>query len=129
MDENSQSSILIGAVIVLFVISLSITLTTVNLEDRGIQMVRHWIGTADHRVQSTLEIKGEETYSGAQILQMLFQINQSNTDIQVENMFFSKNSDIENTDVSGIDTHKNYVASYIRDQDGTLTKIIFKGVK
>lgn len=127
MNENTQYSISLTASLSLFVLALTLGLFSLNIEDKAMKAVSHWIGHEDHRVQAVTEPKDEETYTGAQVLQTLRQINQLNADVQIDSKIYSKTMDIENTDVSGIDTHKTYIVTYQRDRNGALTKLIFKG--
>jgi hypothetical protein len=129
MNQTIQSTILVSVSSILFVAALTIGLLSINIEDKATKTAHQWVESQDHRVQTVIELKKNETYTGAQVLQMLYQNKQLDADIQIDDQTFSKTMNIENTDVSNIDAHKTYFVTYQRNKEGTLTKIIFKGGK
>ncbi|MFB4321661.1 hypothetical protein RB298_04890 [Priestia sp. BR_2] len=126
-DNNAESSISLMAAVIWFVAALSIGLTSYVLQEKSIEAVAIANANEDRRVQTLYKIEANETYSGAQVIQTLYEINKIEADIEVNHLFFSKNINIESTDVSGIDPYKNYIVTFERNTEGKLQKIIFRG--
>ncbi|WP_137226146.1 hypothetical protein [Paenibacillus sp. CFBP13512] len=79
----------------------------------------------DKNMHSTLIIEDNDTYTGAEVRQSIFQINEGQIDIVVDGTTFSKNLDPMAIDVSGISLTKKYTPTYVRDASGKLTLLKF----
>lgn len=127
MNGTSEDSVSMLAAVMWFIASLSIVFMSYTLQENSIEAV---IVSAEHeerRLSPIIEMASEESYTGAQVIQTLYQINEIEADIQVNNTQFSKLIDIKSTDVSSIDPYKVYIVTFQRNTEGMLEKIIFRG--
>lgn len=127
MNGNSEDSVSMLATVMWFIASLSIVFMSFTLQENSIDAVILSAENEDRRLSPIIEMASEESYTGAQVIQTLYQINEIEADIQVNNTQFSKLIDIESTDVSSIDPYKVYTVTFQRDTEGMLEKIIFRG--
>jgi hypothetical protein len=79
----------------------------------------------ERRLFSSLEVNGQETYSGAQVLQSIRQIGSLEVNIRVNGRVFYQDDEVSDLDLSGIDLHRTYTVSYIRDTNGNVQTIVF----
>lgn len=127
MNETTESTVSVFVAIMWFVLSVSIAMGSYILQERSLDAVVNAVEREDHRLQTTIKIEDDELYTGAQVIQTLFNINNIEADIQVNEIFFSKVTSIESTDISSIDPKKKYQVSFIRNSEGTIEKILFRG--
>ncbi|MCM3130501.1 hypothetical protein PUW24_00050 (plasmid) [Paenibacillus urinalis] len=125
MNENTETSISLATAILIFISAASFALWGLVSQEQSTNNLPQVRANEDHRVFSTIQEVGEELYSGAQVIYSIFRIQEINADIEVEDILFTKNLTIDNTDVSHIDPNKSYSVVYERNTKGELTKIIF----
>lgn len=126
--ENVSSFIRFAVVFILFLAALwasfelnqTISLTT----DRSNEMTQEM-----DRDLAVSEHDPESRVSGSVVLGAILQINDIGATVTVHtesgSFTYSPGLDIEKTDVSAIVPDKSYVATYIRDPEGKLTRIDF----
>lgn len=124
MNDSIERSILLGAMLIVFILAATSAGRSLDLQNKTFQAFKQ-INEQDKRLFTTLEVGGEEAYSGAEVLQSIRQIKSINADIKVENTIFSKDLDIDVTDLSMIDLNRNYLVTFIRATNGDLSTVVF----
>lgn len=120
-------AILISVGFLLFISAIWTAGELFNENHKALDIVDQAIYGRDRDLLSApkIEKNGDNSVSGAIVLQTIRNISAQNADIQVNGVTFSKNLDIDETDVSMIDLSKSYRSQFIRDSKGIMTNIIF----
>lgn len=126
MTDNLEKALFVVAELFLFITACIFTINGINSQEAAIETFRRAAELEDRRLFTSLEVNGRETYTGAEVLQSIYQIHSINADIEVRGRPFPKTLDIETTIVSGIDLQRTYDVEYIRDGNGVLETIVFK---
>ncbi|AWP25198.1 MULTISPECIES: hypothetical protein [Paenibacillus] len=124
MNDSIERSILLGAMLIVFILAATSAVHSLDLQNKTFQAFKQ-INEQDKRLFTTLDVGGKEAYSGAEVLQSIRQIKSINADIKVENTIFSKDLDIDVTDLSMIDLNRNYLVTFIRATNGDLSTVVF----
>jgi len=128
MSDNLERTLFIVAELFLFIVACMFTVDGMRGQEKAIDTFRHAAEQEERRLFTSLEVNGRETYTGAEVLQSIYQIHVLGADIQVvdsQTFFFPKNLDLETLDVSGIDLRRTYDVTYYRDSNGTVLTIVF----
>lgn len=114
-----------AAIFTLFLVALSGSVELAQTNKLTVDKADEAIYGIDRNLIQVPKIMGEYTISGSEVMQSIFHIKEIGADIQVDSYFFSKSLLIEQTDVSMINLSRKYAASYSRNTDGTINKVIF----
>jgi hypothetical protein len=126
MSDNLERALFIVAELFLFIVACMFTIDGMQGQEKAIDTFRHAAEQEERRLFTSLEVNGRETYTGAEVLQSIYQIHVLGANIRVGNQtFFYKDLDLETLDVSGIDLRRTYDVTYIRDSNGTVQTIVF----
>jgi hypothetical protein len=125
MNENLENMWFLTAEIFVFVVASIFAVQSITSQEKTLAAYYKASQLEERRIYTNLEVNQEEYYTGAEVLQSIYQINSLNVDIKVDTLFFNRNLDIETTDVTGIDLKRLYKVSYLRDQQGVLQTIVF----
>lgn len=125
MNENLESMWFLTAEIFIFVVASIFAVQSITSQEKTLEVYYKASQLEERRIYTSLEVNQEEYYTGAEVLQSIYQINSLNVDIKVDTQFFNRYLDIEETDVTGIDLKRLYKVSYLRDQKGVLQTIVF----
>ena len=126
MENNFERFIWVAVCITLFILSATAALISLNDQDRTLQIFKESNMQEDRRLFISIETNDELTYSGAEVMQSIRQIQNLDVNIEVENRIFTKDLDIETAPLSIIQMQKKYEVSYIRDVDGKVQTILFR---
>lgn len=125
MDNPAQKMIELTAAIGLFIGALTIGAMLFIKVSQAVEITNKFNVGQDRNIHTTLAIPKKYEVTGAEVLQSIYHIGSIGADIQVDGQEFFRNLDINHMDVSKIDVHRSYVPTYIRDENGGLSKIIF----
>lgn len=125
MNENLENMWFLTAEIFIFVVASIFAVQSITSQEKTLEVYYKASQLEERRIYTSLEVNQEEYYTGAEVLQSIYQINSLNVDIKVDTQFFNRYLDIEETDVTGIDLKRLYKVSYLRDQKGVLQTIVF----
>ncbi|MDQ0087504.1 hypothetical protein J2T12_000898 [Paenibacillus anaericanus] len=125
MTDNLEKALIVVAELFLFITACIFTINGINSQEAAIETFRRAAELEDRRLFTSLEVNGRETYTGAEVLQSIYQIHSINADIWVEGIPFLRGLNIETTNVSVIDLQRTYDVEYIRDGNGVLKTIVF----
>lgn len=125
MNENLENMWFLTAEIFIFVVASIFAVQSITSQEKTLEVYYKASQLEERRIYTSLEVNQEEYYTGAEVLQSIYQINSLNVDIKVDAQVFNRYLDIETTDVTGIDLKRLYKVSYLRDQKGVLQTIVF----
>lgn len=125
MNENLENMWFLTAEIFIFVVASIFAVQSLTSQEKTLQAYYKVSQLEERRLYTSLEVNQEEYYTGAEVLQSIYQINSLNVDIKVDAQVFNRYLDIDTTDVTGIDLKRLYKVSYLRDQNGVLQTIVF----
>ncbi|MGG0821695.1 hypothetical protein ABE099_02370 [Paenibacillus turicensis] len=125
MNENLENMWFLTAEIFIFVVASIFAVQSITSQEKTLEVYYKASQLEERRIYTSLEVNQEEYYTGAEVLQSIYQINRLNVDIKVDAQVFNRYLDIETTDVTGIDLKRLYKVSYLRDQKGVLQTIVF----
>ncbi|MNJ28196.1 hypothetical protein [Paenibacillus bouchesdurhonensis] len=125
MVDNLEKTIFVAAEIFLFIVAFIFALNGIHAQEAAFEAARKSMEQEERRLYTSLQLNSNETYTGAEVIQSLYQIPQLGVNIQVGGQYFSKYNDPETINISGIDPYKVYDVAYIRDSQGILLTIIF----
>ncbi|WP_055105806.1 hypothetical protein [Paenibacillus ihumii] len=125
MVDNLERTIFVAAEIFLFIVAFIFALNGIHAQEAAFEAARTSMEQEERRLYTSLQLNSNETYTGAEVIQSLYQISQLGVNIQVGSQYFSKYVDPETINISGIDPYKVYDVAYIRDSQGVLLTIIF----
>ncbi|WP_156951030.1 hypothetical protein [Saccharibacillus sacchari] len=125
--SNARSFMVLAAVFFLFIGACTYTVNVIQSIEHGTRLAYALKTDQDRKVKAKLSAPGEETYSGAAIVNIIRNIQESDLDIEVNGMLYLRTGNYEDFDPSRIDLSKRYRAIYERDSAGYLIKIVFRG--
>ncbi|MBP1903401.1 hypothetical protein J2Z32_000013 [Paenibacillus turicensis] len=125
MNENLENMWFLTAEIFIFVVASIFALQSITSQEKTLEVYYKASQLEERRIYTSLEVNQEEYYTGAEVLQSIYQINSLNVDIKVDAQVFNRYLDIDTIDVTGIDLKRMYKVSYLRDQKGVLQTIVF----
>lgn len=125
MSDTIEKALIMIAELFLFITACMFTIGGINSQDRAIETVYKASVNEERRLFTSLEVNGQDTYTGAEVLQSIRNMDYLNADIRVGNRYFSKSEDINDLVVSDIELNRTYEVSYIRDRKGMLQTIVF----
>lgn len=125
MTDNLEKALIVVAELFLFITACIFTINGINSQEAAIETFRRAAELEDRRLFTSLEVNGRETYTGAEVLQSIYQIQSINADIWVEGIPFPRDLNIETIVVTSIDLQRTYDVEYIRDKNGVLETIVF----
>lgn len=117
----------LAAVFFLFIGACTYTVNMIQSIEHGTRLAYTLKTDQDRKVKATLAVPGEETYTGAAIVNMVRNIQQSDMNIEVNGILYLRTGTYEDLDPSGVDLSKTYRATYERDTAGYIIKIVFRG--
>lgn len=128
MSDNLERTLFIVAELFLFIVACTFTVGGMQGQEKAIDTFRHAAEQEERRLFTSLEVNGRETYTGAEVLQSIYQIHVLGANIRVvdsQTLFFPKDLDLDKLDISGINLHRTYDVTYFRDSNGTIETIEF----
>lgn len=123
--DNAKEAIFLGVTATIFCASVITGYSLFNDTAKMNKTAYAMSNDLDKNLHSTLIIEDNYMYTGAQVRQSIFQINEGQIDIVVDGTLFSKDLDPMAVDVSGISLTKKYTPTYVRDSSGKLTLLKF----
>ncbi|MFM9280874.1 hypothetical protein [Paenibacillus jiagnxiensis] len=124
---NIATKMMIASIgILLFVSAAAVGVQLFRGNHDALNEVDAAISSRDRNMAVIPAVEGEESVSGATVVQTIFQIAAIGADIQVEGYLFSKDVNIDDTDVSMIPLKATYTTEYQRDSQGNLQRVIFR---
>ncbi|MEK4983585.1 hypothetical protein [Bacillus sp. FSL K6-6540] len=126
MNSKVDTAINIAASIVFFVAAATLSAVFLFQQQDVLNAHQKAAEQEERRLFTGLEIIGEKTYTGAEVIQSIFHIHELDADIMVDGITFPKTLDIETVNVSLIDPHRKYIVSYQRDGTGKIQTIVFR---
>lgn len=125
MSDTVEKSIFWIVEVFLFITACMFAIGGINIQDKAIQAAHRSTELEERRLFTDLKDKGEETYTGAEVLMSLYHIHELGADIRVSGTYFSRNTEVEKMDTSMISLRQTYQVDYIYDSSGELQTIVF----
>ncbi|ANS75347.1 hypothetical protein AWM70_12620 [Paenibacillus yonginensis] len=125
MNDTVEKSIIWVVEVFLFITACMFAISGINSQEAAVKVVKHSSEQDERRLYTDLKETGEETYTGAEVIESIYHIKQLDANIEIGRYYFFKSDDLDNIDVSGIDPQQNYKVNYIRDESGKLLTIVF----
>lgn len=117
----------LAAVFFLFIGACTYAVNVIQSIEHGTQLAYALKTDQDRKVKATLSVPGQETYTGAAIVNIIRNIQESDMNVEVNGVLYLRTGTYEEFDPSGVDLRKTYRATYERDATGYLIKIVFRG--
>lgn len=117
----------LAAVFFLFIAACTYTVNVIQSIEHGTMLAYELKTDQDRKVKTSLSVPGEETFTGAAVVNMIRNLEESDMNIEVNGVLYLRTGTYEDFDPSGVDLNKTYRASYERDTAGYLIKIVFRG--
>jgi len=117
----------LAAVFFLFIGACTYTVNAIQSIEHGTRIAYALKMDQDRKVKAALAVPGEETYTGAAIVNIIRSIQENDMNVEVNGVLYIRTGTYEDFDPSRVDLSKKYRATYERDAAGNLIKIVFRG--
>ncbi|MEF2964208.1 hypothetical protein V3851_00070 [Paenibacillus sp. M1] len=119
MSDTVEKAIFYMVELFIFITACIFIIGGINEQERTLNVVHQSVKQEDRRLFTDLKDKGNETYTGAEVLMTIYHIKELNANIRVDG------KEIEELDTSSILLTKSYQVEYIYDSNGTVLTIVF----
>ncbi|WP_435924004.1 hypothetical protein [Paenibacillus sp. DYY-L-2] len=125
MSDTVEKAIFWIVEVFIFITACMFAIGGINIQEEAVLAAHKSSEQEERRLFTDLRDKGNEVYTGAEVLMSIYHIRELDANIRVDGTFFSKTAEVESLDVSHISLTKTYRVDYIYDSNGTVQTIVF----